>query len=136
MMKKSYKRIVAMILAVVMVFGVPCGVYADTYTETITLTKGVTSVSQHSTMKSSTSYSNATCVAVSGATSTCHISISLVTRSGVRASNSSTYSTSNETQSIVYKSGYGIKGNYYKVSASLATSYSVSSVSLKYKITP
>ncbi len=136
MMKKSYKKIASMILAAVMVLGVPCGVYADTKTLSMQVYESKTVTSSTGVVKTNTTYSNGSCTAISGASSYCHISLWLVDANGNAATNTNCYTSTNEQQSLIYKSGYGQITKTYYARARVVTGSATTSTTLNYRLTP
>ena len=136
MSKNMYKKVISMILAAVMVLGVPCGVYANTVETSTKVYESKTVTATSGVAKTNTTYSNGSCTAVSGASSSCHISFWLVDKYGKVATNTNCYTTTSEKQALVYKSGYGMTGYLYYACARIVTGSATTSTTLKYKLTP
>ena len=136
MMKKSNKRMIAIILAAVMLFAAPCGVYASGTTQSMKVYQGSKTTAAKGVRKTTTSYTNGSCTAVSGASAYCHIALWLLDENGVVVSNTSYYTMSYDSETIIYKSGYGKKGNTFYPCASIQTGSATTSTTLTYRLTP
>ncbi len=136
MSKNMYKKVIAMILAAIMVLGVPCGVYANTVETSMKVYESKTVTATSGVAKTNTTYSNGSCTAISGASGSCHISFWLVDKDGTVATNTNCYTMTGEKQALIYKSGHGLTGYLYYARARVVTGSSTTSTTLKYKLTP
>ncbi len=136
MNKKQYKKVLAIMLAAVMLFVAPCGVYASGTTQSMKVYQGSYTTATKGVTKTTTSYSNGSCTAVSGANAYCHIALWLLDDNGNVASDTSYYTMSYDSETIVYKSGYGKKNKKFYARASIQTGLATTSTTLTYRLTP